>query len=190
METAHQGPPPSGSTIPPESSGTASSAPPPPGAADSQRKRSRGRPPGSRSAGPLPPEQPVPPESAAPGEEPRTRRRRKQALDKDAVAQEVFKAHILIAKWTKQPLLQVDENEARILASAIDALCREFDIELSGKSGAVTQVIYALLIVYGPRIPAFQEVMERAKRAARSGPVTVEGTATEANGAATSAPAH
>src|ERR1700757_5114326 len=118
MESTRQGPPPSGNTTPPESSG---SAPPPPGSPDtSKRTRSRGRPPGSRNAAPLPSETPVPPESAGAQEEPRKRRSRRAALDKDAVAQEVFKAHILIAKWTKQPLLQVDENEARILASAID----------------------------------------------------------------------
>lgn len=111
-------------------------------------------------------------------------------MDKDALAAEVVKAHLLIAKWTKQPALQVDENEARILASAVEAVCVEFGIELSGKSGALTQAIYALLIVYGPRVPAFQEVMERAKRAARSAPVTVEGEATAVNGAAAAAPAH
>lgn len=111
-------------------------------------------------------------------------------MDKDALAKQVMEAHVMVAKWTRQPKLNVDETEARILASAIEAFFREFDIEISGKSGAITQVIYALFMVYGPRLPAFQEVLERMKRQARGGPVTVEGTATEVNGATATPAAH
>jgi hypothetical protein len=133
----------------------------------------------------------MPPEQAVPGdapqvEQPTQRRRRKAAIDKESLAKQLQGLHMMAATITQLPFVQINEQEAAMLADAIENVSREYDLALDGKTGAFIQLAAVAAIVYGPRLVHYQKLKKQAQR---EEPVTVDGTAT-VNGAAAASPGH
>jgi hypothetical protein len=167
-------------TSAPTPAGPASGAPPAPDAkADEPPRKRRGRPFGSTTKTTPLTEQPVdqtPPESA----EPQKRRRRTKAIDKDQLAQQLIGLHMMAAKLTGQQFMLLDPAEAKLLADAMENVAREYDLELSGKTGAFIQLLAAGAIVYGPRVLKLKAIREQARREARAAqqpPAKIDSTA-------------
>jgi hypothetical protein len=178
---------PAAATTPPTPAGPASATPPP---SETPPPRRRGRPFGSRSRNAALTETPVgdPPTGTPPEVEPQRRKRRSKAIDKDALAKQLIGVHMIAAKLTQLPFVQIDENESRMLADAIENVAREYDLELSGRTGAFIQLIAVSAVVYGPRVMEFQKLKRRAVAEAQASPPPppqspVELAAGEVNGA-------
>lgn len=129
-------------------------------------RRGRGRPFGSRaSATPLT-ENPVSPENGEQPQDaaPRQQRRRKSQVDISALAKNLKGIHELAAKMIpiKGPdgkmLLALDDTEANELANAVAAVAKEYDLELSGKTGSAIQLLGVAAMIYGPRIYVIQQM--------------------------------
>jgi hypothetical protein len=133
-------------------------------------RRGRGRPFGARTkASPLQ-ETPVTPENGdAPQDAaPRQQRRRKSQVDAGALAKQLRGIHALAAKLLPIPgpngtkLLELDDTEATQLADAVAAVAKEYDLELSGKTGAAIQLFGVAAMIYGPRIYVIQQMRQYA----------------------------
>jgi hypothetical protein len=139
--------------------GNASDTPPP--------RRGRGRPFGSMTRKPPLVEQAVPATAAdgvAPASQdvPAPRRRRSKSIDKEAVAKQLVDLHAMLARFTGVGLLQIEMREGATLADAIENVAREYDLEFSGKTGALMQLLFAAGVVYGPRVMLYQAMKKRA----------------------------
>lgn len=178
---------------------TGAAAPEPQAAA--KPKRGRGRPFGSRTS--VPPLTETPVGSEATGEAPQDAapktRRRKSSVDASALAKQLRGIHALAAKLLPIPgpngtkLLELDDTEATQLAEAVAAVAKEYDLELSGKTGAAIQLLGVAAMIYGPRIYVIQQIRvygqqqkaaaEAAARAADSS--VVSNIPAHANGSST-----
>lgn len=129
-------------------------------------RRGRGRPYGARTkASPLH-ETPVDTENGEPPQDaaPRQQRKRKAQVDAGALAKQLRGIHALAAKLLPIPgpngtkLLELDDEEAKQLADAVAAVAKEYDLELSGKTGAAIQLFGVAAMIYGPRIYVVQQM--------------------------------
>lgn len=156
--------------------------------ATTRPRRGRGRPFGSKTT--LPPllETPVGTETSgdAPQDQPRQQRRRKSTVDASALAKQLRGIHALAAKMVpiKGPdgslLMELSETEATELANAIAGVAKEYDLELSGKTGSAIQLLGVAAMIYGPRIYVIQQMraymqeqQKQAAAAARAGDASV-----------------
>lgn len=131
-------------------------------------RRGRGRP----RKDSLPP--PVSPADASSSEptKPKARKAKATKFDSDSLgklAKQIEGLHHLIALATGIPELQVQPNEAAMLGGAIANVCEEYDLSLSGKTGALLQLAAAAAMIYAPR---FSLVTARIKENQRKGKVT------------------
>ena len=125
-------------------------------------KRGRGRPRKDAAAAPVSPSE----ASAANGSKakPVPKKKGKVTFDTESLgtlAKQVEGLHQLVALATGIPELQVRHEEAAMLSTAIAAVCEEYDLSLSGKTGALLQLAAAAAMVYAPR---FGMVMQRVKQ--------------------------
>jgi hypothetical protein len=165
---------------------TGAAAPEPQAAA--RPRRGRGRPFGSRTSVPPLTETPVGSEAAgdAPQDAAPKTRRRKSTVDASALAKQLRGIHSLAAKLLPIPgpngtkLLELDDTEATQLAEAVAAVAKEYDLELSGKTGAAIQLLGVAAMIYGPRIYVIQQMRavmaqhkQNAEAAARASDASV-----------------
>lgn len=118
------------------------------------KKRGRGRPPGSKTG-------------TAKKDAPRRRSGGTRA-NLDAVSKQVVGMHALIAHMSGIPELQISDPEGKALAEAALAVCDEYGLVLSGKTGAAIQLLAACGMVYAPRLVAIQRRMAAQREAAHS----------------------
>lgn len=129
-------------------------------------RRGRGRPFGARTRATPLQETPVQTEN---GEQPtdaapKQQRRRKSTVDASALAKQLRGIHSLAAKLLPIPgpdgtkLLELSDIEATQLAEAVAGVAKEYDLELSGKTGAAIQLFGVAAMVYGPRIYVIQQM--------------------------------
>lgn len=145
-------------------------------------RRGRGRPFGSTRASTAAPlletsvgaENPQPNE---PQEQPRQQRKRKAQVDASALAKQLKGIHALAAKLVplKGPdgsmLMELSDTEATQLADAVAGVAKEYDLELSGKTGSAITLIGVAAMIYGPRIYLIQQMrayMQQQQRAAQA----------------------
>lgn len=103
---------------------------------------------------------------------PRTRTARKKAqpanepIDHDTLAKQLQGVHVMVAMITQSPEMQLSDPESIELAKAITAVCAEYNLSLSGKTGAMIQLLGAGAMVYLPRIMAIKQrkAKEQAER--------------------------
>lgn len=128
-------------------------------------RRGRGRPFGRKATPPLT-ENPVSPENSETPQDatPRQTRKRKSQVDATALAKQLRGIHALMAKLLPIPapdgtkLLELSDTEATELANAVAGVAREYDLELSGKTGAAIQLFGVAAMIYGPRIYVIQQM--------------------------------
>lgn len=129
-------------------------------------RRGRGRP--FKSNGGVPPlaEQAIGVENTDKPDEtaPKQQRRRKSTVDVGMLAKNLKGIHELAAKLVpiKGPdgsmLMALSDVEATQLADAIAAVAKEYDLELSGKTGSAIQLLGVACMVYGPRLYVIQQM--------------------------------
>lgn len=145
----------------PEASTQATSAP---------EKRGRGRPRKDGAAAPVSPSE-ASAASTGPGR-PKGSGRKKGHIHFDGdslatLAKQVEGLHQLMALATGIPELQVRPEEAQMLGGAIAAVCEEYDLSLSGKTGALLQLAAAAAMVYAPRFAVVTQRVKQQQAAAR-----------------------
>lgn len=116
--------------------------------------RKRGRPPGSKNRKPgepgALPETPL--GAAPPASAPRGRPRKVAQIDSTLLARQIQGLHLVAARATGLPELELQETESMLLAEAIASVSREYGLALDGKTGAVLQLLGACAIIYMPRL--------------------------------------
>lgn len=171
-------------TSPPEPN--ANSAPPGP----EIKKRGRGRPPGSTNKTAPLPETPSSDGSAQTQEpQPQKRRRRAAAVDTEKLAKQLKGLHMLLARLLNDPVMNLGDIEAVMLADSLAAVSREYDLALDGKTGAFIQLAGTAAVVYLPRVIHLQAKSRANKRRSAS---TIDGVATPVgdNASTAGSPAH
>ena len=78
--------------------------------------------------------------------------------------------HAIMAIVSGLPELAISESEARSLAVAVDGVCVEFGIAVTGKVAAILSLLAAMGMIYVPRGLA---VAERRRRAKQTGNLSV-----------------
>lgn len=121
------------------------------GTSEPEIRRGRGRPPKDSAA-------PVSPGSDTPQpKRGRPKSGKKEAVDIGALAKQLQGLHAIAAMVTGLPQLQIAPQEAEMLSSAIVNVCEEYDLSVSGKTGAALQLFAAAGMIYIPRIPQIQQ---------------------------------
>lgn len=135
-------------------------------------RRGRGRPFGARTRAIPLQETPVgtEPTNEAPQDQPKQQRRRKSTVDAGALAKQLRGIHALAAKILPiqgpdgSKLLELSDVEATQLADAVAGVAKEYDLELSGKTGAAIQLFGVAAMIYGPRIYVIQQMRVYGQR--------------------------
>jgi hypothetical protein len=76
---------------------------------------------------------------------------------KNKLAVQLMGIHHIAAHATGLPELQINEKEAVMLAESIATLAAEYDLSLSGKTGAALQLMGVAAVIYYPRFKAVQQ---------------------------------
>lgn len=126
-------------------------------------KKKRGRPFGATSAEKILEESlgssTGPTASAKPGRKSNA----KGKTDPNALAKNLIGIHMLVATMTGIGEAQISPDEAQQLAVAVCGVCDEYDLAISGKTGAAIQLFAAAAMVYGPRVFMFKMRMAQAR---------------------------
>jgi len=118
---------------------------------------------------------PISPESAIGGEtgEPLKKRRgrkpgstnkQKENAGRLAIgANQIQGLHVVLAKLTGQPIFEISEFEAQMLASSIANVSEHYDLTASSKTMAIVGLCGAIGIVYVPRVVAVRQANRKPK---------------------------
>ncbi len=68
-----------------------------------------------------------------------------------ALAKQIEGIHILAATITGMPEIALTSNESALLAGALITLAGEYDLSMSGKTGAAIQLLGVAALIYVPR---------------------------------------
>jgi hypothetical protein len=137
-------------------------------------KRGPGRPKKSEAAAPVSPSLDAQTPAAAKGK-PGRKPKASKKMEPDALARQVEGLHQLMALALGVPELALQSQEAAMLGGAIAAVCDEYDLSLSGKTGALLQLAAAAAMVYGPRFVAVGQRVKQAQARAKASPLQVVG---------------
>lgn len=137
-------------------------------------RRGPGRPKGSGNAAPVSPsEASAAASSGRKGPGRPKGGKSKVSFDADAqsqLAKQLMGLHQLAALATGIPEMAINETEAVMLGAAVANVCEEYDLSLSGKTGALVQLLAAAAMVYVPRVQHVGARIRAAKAAqAREG---------------------
>jgi hypothetical protein len=144
-----------------------------PGVEPTTKPKRRGRPFGRTAGASAPlPETPIGADATGAPEEaaPRQQRKRKSQVDASALAKQLRGIHALAAKLLPIPgpdgskLLELSDVEATQLAEAVAGVAKEYDLELSGKTGAAIQLFGVAAMIYGPRVYVIQQMRTYAQK--------------------------
>ncbi len=143
----------------------------------------RGRPPGSGKKSPLD-EKPVESTSAGDTGPKRGRPRKAPEYDGEArarFAKQVQGIHLMAAQFTGAQEFLLSEPESVMLADGIIAVSIEYGLSLSGKTGALLQLLAAAGMIYVPRFAHLNRRMaaEKAARKAAESVIVPEGAAVQ-----------
>lgn len=127
-------------------------------------KKKRGRPFGASSAEKILEESLGSASSATGSARPGRKSGAKQKTDPTALAKNLIGIHTLVAMMTGIQEAQIGPEEANQLAVAVCGVCEEYDLAISGKTGAAIQLFAAAAMVYAPRVFMFK--MRMAQEAA------------------------
>lgn len=85
------------------------------------------------------------------------------AQDTEELGTQIVGLHKLAALVTGLPELEISPIEGQMLAGGINAVCQEYGLSLSGKTGAMVQLIGAMGVVYMPRLVVIKKRMDAEK---------------------------
>lgn len=81
----------------------------------------------------------------------------------EAMANQLVGVHQLVAMVTGIQEIQIAPQEGLALAGAIQNVCDEYGLSISGKTGAALQLLAAAAMIYGPRALAIHQKIQVAK---------------------------
>lgn len=142
---------------------------PPPSPAPTER-RGPGRP--RKNAVP-PPVSPVEGAATSSATKPKPRKSKGAKFDAESLgklAKQIEGLHHLMALATGIPELQVQPHEAEMLGGAVANVCDEYDLSLSGKTGALLQLAAAAAMIYAPRFSVITARIKENQRKAKPQP--------------------
>lgn len=84
-------------------------------------------------------------------------------IDAAALGEQLVGIHALAAMFTQIPEFQLQPQEGEALAKAVVAVCQEYNLSLSGKTGAGIQLLAAAAMIYAPRILHYKGRMAAAQ---------------------------
>lgn len=90
----------------------------------------------------------------------------------DALTNTLIIVHAGIASATKVPELSIEEDEAKVLATAVASVLEEFDIQPDPKVQAIVGLVVAAGSIYGPRMYLIRE-RKKAQRKVKEKPAEV-----------------
>ncbi len=123
-------------------------------------KRKRGRPPktGGESVTDIP-------QTEKPATAPKQRKSKNQVFDKSQFARKLQGWHQIAFAVTKLPELQLQDDEAEMLAGDVERLAEEYGVNLGGKMGAWLGLAGSLGLIYAPRALSIYLKIQAAKAA-------------------------
>lgn len=84
-------------------------------------------------------------------------------IDAGALGQQLVGIHALAAMMLQIPELQLTPPEGDGLAKAVIAVCQEYNLSLSGKTGAGIQLFAAAAMIYAPRLLHYKSRIHQAQ---------------------------
>lgn len=148
-------------------------------------RRGRGRPKGSGGAAPVSPSAAgAAATKAKPG---RPKKNARVSVDASALAKQIQGLHAIAALGTGIPEFNLRDDEAEILGQAVSAVCEEYDLSLSGKTGAALQLLAAAAMVYAPRVMMIKARVALANAEAQ---IAAQAAAAQNTGGAPGTPLH
>lgn len=127
-------------------------------APDVPKKRGRGRPPREESAEP---------KKETASESSGTPRARKTAgkakVDAGQMAKQIVGMHKIVFMMTGQqfPEIIISDDEGVAVATAVSAVCDQYDLRIDGKTGAFLQLFATAAMVYGPRALSIRSKLQQ-----------------------------
>ena len=93
------------------------------------------------------------------------RARKSQKATESVTAAHLIGIHQMAFMFTGQkfPEINISEQEAQIMASSINAVCAQYDLNIDGKTGAFLQLAGAAAMIYAPRIMAIRKRIQDEK---------------------------
>lgn len=82
------------------------------------------------------------------------------------LAKQIAGIHLMVASMTQLGELQINDTEAMMLAQSIQTVSAEYDLSLSGKTGAFLQLMATAAMVYVPRVLVINAKIKAAKNKA------------------------
>lgn len=141
-----------------------------------QPPKRRGRPPGSgkrqQSEGEIPNAVPSDEKAAGAKRGPKKRGKGFSADDLANLSKQIQGLHALGAMMTGIPELQLHDKEAEMLAGGVVAVAKEYNLDISGKTGAMIQLAAACAAIYVPR---FVVIKNRVAKQREQEGVTIDG---------------
>jgi len=126
-------------------------------------KRGRGRPPKDPIAAATPKATPIPGDGGA---APKRGRPPKRAAftesDTDGLAQQIQGLHMIAAQMTGQPIFALSEGESKMLAASVIRMAGEYNLAMSGKTGALVQLLGVCAVIYVPKLVAIKKARAAA----------------------------
>jgi hypothetical protein len=96
-----------------------------------------------------------------------TAKETKSHIDPGKLGNQLVGIHQLAAMFTNTPELQLTDAGGRALGEAIVNVCNEYDLNISGKTGAMMQLLATSAMIYAPMFMAirFRYAQEELARA-------------------------
>jgi len=82
------------------------------------------------------------------------------------LAKQIAGIHLMVASMTQLGELQINDTEAMMLAQSIQTVSAEYDLSLSGKTGAFLQLMATAAMVYVPRVLVINAKIKASKNKA------------------------
>ncbi len=93
-----------------------------------------------------------------------SRKKTNHAASLDALTNTLIIVHAGIASATKVPELSIEDDEAKVLATAVASVLEEFDIQPDPKVQAIVGLVIAAGSIYGPRVYLIRERQKEQRR--------------------------
>ena len=138
----------------------------------------RGRPPGVKNA-PKPPMEEKQIEAGSATQQPKRGRPRKNSEEfsessKIGLSKQVQGIHMMAAQLSGFQELAISEAESLMLADAIINTSHEYGLSLSGKTGALLQLVGTAAIIYIPRFSIINQKIKVEKRNKRNSETIID----------------
>lgn len=91
-----------------------------------------------------------------PGSSNKTKGAERLALDPKELAPQIQGLHVMLATLTGQPVFEISEIEAKMLAGNIANVAQHFDITATSKSMAIVGLVAVAGMIYIPRVAAIR----------------------------------